>query len=834
MPSSELDFQRIARQAREFREQEEQRIAAEKEEEARQIEAKKEAEREKIAQGHEEYLEQQQGKETVNKEDEEDALLHSSSFDSKSSKPSPGTVKRRADWLRGLEKDAAARRRLEDEFIAMVVARRKANPNETEAECEAAVKAALQSSDDSRHSHSLHSMFGEEEVKQPHVFEMLQTVESGLVRDMDKEFEKAKDRMDDAEEAEEQFHDAQETIINQKSSLDDEPENISIVKNTAMPVTLGVAEPEISITTAENPTTPGSRTELPKNSNSETKEQLPEQKIEQAELQYGVEVDPRTQAMLTEDDLVTTGKTGEDFANISRSPDFSRDRNTKELVLEDSIPLDRKTLRRVKGSSKNYNDDDDDSVSEIVHKEAMFELPVAVTKDGLVLSTNTADLNMTTTIPPSRLGGRVSGRLEGRSSFGEKSNTASGSASLEYKASRHSRLSLGMIRGCEPHHPLITIGGRLLRHGSSIGVIFYHNAKFLHQMMLEHSLWSLSFRHSFRNSKWCLSSELSRRQELSLSLRNGNKLSGLIGWNLLKPKRFQARIDVRPKITEYRRAHLYCQWQAMSGPGVWNFGVSLVQNLHSQIATFGLGWRLFSTRGLEWVISWSRGNATIRIPIVVSKGLATNSTIGHSLYFSMVSYLIQEYIAEVWGWVGSCEEANCGDAEKDQLLAIRAEHLTKARKDAAIQKELMSRQARRKAKDEKERNGLIIKKAVYQIVNVEEWDVTIPLQFWVSRSTLVLTAGPKSQLLGFYDIAASLKNGRAMSSARDSDHTLDPGHKVLSWREIWCDILDWAPKDKLHKGSHLPAPTLSVWYEFKGRSYEMTIKDREELRLPAI
>ena len=107
MPSSELDFQRIARQAREFREQEEQRIAAEKEEEARQIEAKKEAEREKIAQGHEEYLEQQQGKETVNKEDEEDALLHSSSFDSKSSKPSPGTVKRRADWLRGLEKDAA-------------------------------------------------------------------------------------------------------------------------------------------------------------------------------------------------------------------------------------------------------------------------------------------------------------------------------------------------------------------------------------------------------------------------------------------------------------------------------------------------------------------------------------------------------------------------------------------------------------------------------------------------------------------------------------------------------------------------------------------------------
>ena len=41
MPSGELDFQRIAREAREFREQEKQRIAAEKEEEARTIKGKR-------------------------------------------------------------------------------------------------------------------------------------------------------------------------------------------------------------------------------------------------------------------------------------------------------------------------------------------------------------------------------------------------------------------------------------------------------------------------------------------------------------------------------------------------------------------------------------------------------------------------------------------------------------------------------------------------------------------------------------------------------------------------------------------------------------------------
>jgi hypothetical protein len=320
-----------------------------------------------------------------------------------------------------------------------------------------------------------------------------------------------------------------------------------------------------------------------------------------------------------------------------------------------------------------------------------------------------------------------------------------------------------------------------------------------------------------------------------LSLKNGNKLSGLIGWNLHKPKKMQARIDVRPMITEYRRAHLYCQWNGLSGPGVWNFGMSLVQNLHSQIATVGLGWRLFSTRGLEWVISWSRGNATVRIPIVVSKGFAANATIGHSLYFSMVSYLIQEYIAQVWGWIGNDEDDDGDNVKNNGFLLMQAQSLTKARRDAAVQKELMARQARRKTKDEREKNGLVINKAVYQIENGEEWDVTIPLQFWVSRSTLTLTAGPKSELLGFYDIAASMENSKAL--LEPTDHNTDQPSRRLRryppWGDIWRDLLDWTPKDRsLRNGKGLPSPTLSVWYEFKGQSQQITVKDREELRLP--
>ena len=806
MPSGELEFQRIARQAREFRERERKRIAEEKEEEAKRIAAKKAAERKKIARRSIEFLELEQGLVKSKSEDSEDEALL----------PPTSSVKLRAQWLRGLEKDAAKRRKLEVEFNTMYTARRKANPNETKEECEEAVKLALSPREDSqrprntsRHSFSLDLAIKENE--KPKVLKILPTVS-----DTETEFESKEDERDDTNEANES--ESNNVITNKESSSEDEPGKIPVVKEIPS-LDSALVESEEKLSAKEDTMF------------VETKEEEPEHKIEEEDgLDYGVEVDPRTQAMMSEDDIIRTGNTGDDFPDSSLNP--ASDGNKKNLVLENSIPVDKKSLKRLKGSSQSDTDDDESSSREVVYKEAMFELPVEVSKDGLIISPNTAELSMVTTIPPSRLGGKVSGRMEGRSTFSEISNTASGSASLEYKSSRHSRLTLGMIRGCEPYHPLITIGGQLLRHGSTVGVKFYHNAKFLHQIALEHSLWSLSFSHSFRNSKWLFSSELSRRKELALSLRNGNKLSGLVGWNLMKPEKFQARVDAHPKITAYRRAHVYCHWQALTGPGFWNFGVSLIQNLHSQIATVGLGWRLFSTRGLEWVISWSRGNSTIRIPIVVSKELSANSTIGHSLYVSVASFLIQEYIAEVWGW--NSEERDGGIAERNRLLAIRAESLTKARKDADIQKELMSRQARRKVRDEKEQNGLVITKAIYQIEGVEEWDVTIPLQFWVSRSTLVLTAGPKSQLLGFYDIAGSLKNTRAIAAANDVDQTEQQGRKIPSLRDIVYDLLDWKPSDKSSKGGDSPSPTLTVWYEFKGQSYEVTVKDREELRLPAV
>ena len=824
MPPKESDFQRIACQAREFREQEEQRIAAEKEEEARRIKEKKEAEREKIAQAHEKYLENQQEESSG-----EGDVAPSSSFDNM---PSPGTVKLRAEWLRKLEKDATARRVLEEQFNTLLATRRKNNPNEALSESEAAVKAVLSSPTSSGDSNSLQSLHSAvEESTEPSIAQKLHHAESKLEGDVNKEFEEIETIL--TEDKEDTI--TIETKHMSHEMIDDKSTTHSTEDKTHVTPTSDLVKPEPTNLPEEKQNTQSPKPQLQLNTNNGTKQEEPKEVFHDNALEYGVEVNSRTQAMLLEDDLIPIRNNAED--RMSLKSDFVNDENKKKIVIENSIPVARKVLRPGKGSSKTNFDEDDDPSSDIVHKKAFFELPVEVAKDGLILSPDSAELSMITTIPPSRLGGRVSGCLEGRSSLGNKSNNASGSASLAYKVSKHSRLTLGIIRGCEPHHPLITIGGRLLRHGSSIGVTFYHNAKFLHQMILEHSLWSLSFRHCYPKSKWIISSELSRKRDLSLSLKNGDKLCSSIGWNLLKPEQIRARVDICPRITDYRKAHLYCQWKASPTSGIWNFGLSLIQNLHSQVATIGLGWRLFSTRGLEWVLSWSRGNATIQIPIVVSKGLATNSTIGHSLYFSIISYVIQEYIAEMWGWIGNDEDGDGQDIDNDRLLETRIKTLTKARRDATLQKDLMSRQALRKMKDEKEKDGLIIKKAVYKIENGEEWDVTIPLQFWVTRSTLFLIAGPKSELLGFYDISASQKNISKTSSALDAKKVqIWPlGRLITSWNSMWYDLLGWTPTNKLlGKTQDLPTPKLSVWYEFRGKSSQITINDREELRLPAL
>lgn len=457
-------------------------------------------------------------------------------------------------------------------------------------------------------------------------------------------------------------------------------------------------------------------------------------------------------------------------------------------------------------------DDDPILIGSSVRKEASFELPVEYTENGLILSKE-AEVFMVTTMPPSRVHGRWSGTLEGRSSLSSTSS-ANGSFSLDYKSSRSTRLSFGLIRGHEAHYPLITLGLGIIRGDSSVAVTYYHNATFLHAMLLEHSMYSLSFSHLFPNSRWIFISELSRRQKLSVSLSN-SKLSGRMGWNLRKPKDISLRLDVRPTISEHRKAHVFGEWKL----GGWQVGASLVQSLGSQIASVGLGLRLLSSRGLEWVFSWNRGDCSIKIPIIICRELS-KVHLAQYIYFSMVSFIIQEGLADMW-------ESKLGQSEEEESTKTSGNSVEmrgKGRDDAELQRELMTRQAKRKKREEAEKEGLVIQKATYQVEGGDEWDATIPLQFWVTRSSLTFPPTSKSQLLGFYDVTADLKRNTEASITSSSPY---------SWNDMWRDLLDMAPKAATKSTStKRKCPTLTVRYDFKGQPYSMSVKDLEELKLP--
>ncbi|KAL3915481.1 MAG: hypothetical protein SGARI_008172 [Bacillariaceae sp.] len=213
----------------------------------------------------------------------------------------------------------------------------------------------------------------------------------------------------------------------------------------------------------------------------------------------------------------------------------------------------------------------------------------------------------------------------------------------------------------------------------------------------------------------------------------------------------------------------------------------------------------------------------MNIPITVSKELA-QASLGQTMYLSLVSYFVQECIAEMWGWIGDKSETT----KSIQSMAQGVDP-AKARKDAEAQKELMTRQARRKARDEREKNGLIIKQATYNVKHGEELDVTTQLQFWVSHSTLTLPARSKSELLGFYDLTAAASKSAVPLTTAPS--------KKWTWSDTWRDLVGETAAlglgKKASKEAPATAPTLTVEYDFQGRSYSITVKDGSSLRLPS-
>mmetsp|Transcript_36810 Transcript_36810/g.89372 ORF Transcript_36810/g.89372 Transcript_36810/m.89372 type:complete len:516 (-) Transcript_36810:1199-2746(-) len=502
---------------------------------------------------------------------------------------------------------------------------------------------------------------------------------------------------------------------------------------------------------------------------------------------------------------------GSDLPNPDQLGNLPIDIENNRFVSHVAIrQFDPESIKGRSGASGNA-DDEDPFLAKSVN-EASFELAIECTDDGFDISKD-AEVTIYKSMPPSRVGGPWSGSIEGKTAVGPSvsENSASGSVTLDYKASPWSSLSFGMIRGHELFHPLISLGGTLIHGGSKVGVTFYHNVNYLHAMVLEHSMFSISFHHAFPNTKWVFMSDISRRKELSFAITN-SKLSGRLSWNLRKPTEMETRLDARPMISKDKRAHLFCSFR----PKSWQLGASVIQSLHSQMATVGLGVRLYSIRGLEWILSWNRGDATIRIPILISRTIRPMSAV-QALYFGMVSFFIQEGISEIWGWKSIEEEG-----EQEGNLPPVSANIAKTREDAEIQKELMMRQAKRRKRDEAEKDGLVIQSAVYAAKEGDSWDVTVPLQFWVSKSSLSLPKTSKSQLLGFYNVAAKKVRWK----------TPEAVVPLSWWQKSWNDLWDSTEEVGNSESFDTQLVSLRVTYDFMGASYTITVQDEEELILP--
>ncbi|KAL3938935.1 MAG: hypothetical protein SGBAC_006256 [Bacillariaceae sp.] len=188
-----------------------------------------------------------------------------------------------------------------------------------------------------------------------------------------------------------------------------------------------------------------------------------------------------------------------------------------------------------------------------------------------------------------------------------------------------------------------------------------------------------------------------------------------------------------------------------------------------------------------------------------------------ALYFSMVSFFIQEGISEIWGWK-SIEEAS-----EEGIAPTALANIAKTRDDAEMQIELMVRQAKRRKRDEGEKDGLVIQSAMYEAKEGDSWDVTVPLQFWVSKSSLFLPKTSKSQLLGFYNVAAK-------KVRQKSPEAIVP---LSWWQNSWNDLWDSTEEGGDLKSLDEPlVTTLRVRYDFMGASYTITVQDEEELILP--
>ena len=234
------------------------------------------------------------------------------------------------------------------------------------------------------------------------------------------------------------------------------------------------------------------------------------------------------------------------------------------------------------------------------------------------------------------------------------------------------------------------------------------------------------------------------------------------------------------------------------------------------------------SRMLSWIFTWTEGDFTLRIPILVSSAESARAILYEQgwqfFYLSFLSSIIQDVISPFFSPVTLDDKES--DAEKFDLVVERSQKL---RQEALMQQRFMEKQAKSRTALEVKKNGLVIQRAIIyvhqqghdsnlngssstDVTKLDEnnsFETTIPLQFWLSpNESKLYLYGKRSSMLGFYDLAKNICIPSTDSIATNNKESQST--TALYGNRLW------------------------IQYAYDGQMYETSVDDDEELELPNI
>ena len=466
-------------------------------------------------------------------------------------------------------------------------------------------------------------------------------------------------------------------------------------------------------------------------------------------------------------------------------------------------------------------------------------------------------------VPPSYPEGRFSASASGNCRIKQAIGASNGSFEATYKASQSAQVIGGVdITSDANTRPLSVHVGVQFKESNQSTIQVTAKQQGRNSWGISLSMrdvmdpWITSSRFSIGSNQWKTMCELSSmtthvvRLGLAFTSNSADRTSTALISSYFPIYLLHLTID--PKISSVRRSPLSIQYNLLRG--TWNASAAVQTSRHTKnattkksqskgknISTAPLSWRVGIQRGLSrWsvIIAWQQGDVTLRVPIVlgaiagVSSVADTDSALASSATAFVVCAVVGVAQEMIWKFVwGDSNENRSSSGIPTADATANVETIAKAQRDARAQQTLMERQAEARTATETKKRGLIIKKAFYRLGNIS-WDVTTPLQFWVSTetSTLFLSAGPKQHLLGFYSLSS---NSRITANATKEGGS-DPGNqpRIPWWQEFYTPTKHRTRQASSESVAIEPMPTLSVQYSWQGKSFDHTIGDDQALSLP--